>query len=160
MSQINDISRVIQVATAPVFLLMAVASVLGVLTNRLARIVDRARVLDAQAEAADDPQLSHVHEDLAVLSRRATLVNGAITLAVLCALCVCGVIVMLFADAVLDADNSRTIALLFVAAMVCFIAVLAGFLRETYLATSSLRFGRGRSRAPAQVASRTREPGG
>jgi hypothetical protein len=139
---ISDISHVIQVAVAPVFLLMAVSGILGVLTNRLARIVDRARVLDRQAEAADDLELTHVHDDLAVLARRAKLVNGAITLAVLCALCVCGVIVMLFADAVLLADNSRTIALLFVIAMVCFIAALAGFLRETYLATSGLRFGR------------------
>lgn len=144
MSHISDISHVIQVSVAPVFLLMAVASVLGVLTNRLARIVDRARVLDRQAEDADDLQLTHVHADLAVLSRRATLVSGSITLAVLCALCVCGVIVMLFADAALAADHSPTIALLFVLAMVCFIAALAGFLRETYLATAGLRFGRPR----------------
>jgi Na+/melibiose symporter-like transporter len=144
MSRITDISHVIQVAVAPVFLLMAVASVLGVLTNRLARIVDRARVLDRQAEAADDLELTHVHEDLAVLSRRARLVNGAITLAVLCALCVCGVIVMLFTGAVLEGDNSRPVALLFVVAMVCFIGALAAFLRETYLATAGLRFGKRR----------------
>ncbi|HEX5817807.1 MAG TPA: DUF2721 domain-containing protein [Gemmatimonadales bacterium] len=144
MNQINDISHVITVATAPVFLLMAVVSALGVLTARLARIVDRARVLDRQAEAADDLELTNVHGDLAVLARRAKLVNGAITLAVCCALCVCGVIVMLFVDAVLQADNSQLIALLFVLAMLCFIAALAGFLRETYLATVGLRFGRRR----------------
>lgn len=144
MNQINDISHVITVATAPVFLLMAVVSALGVLTARLARIVDRARVLDRQAEAADDLELTNVHDDLAVLARRAKLVNGAITLAVCCALCVCGVIVMLFVDAVLQADNSQLIALLFVLAMLCFIAALAGFLRETYLATVGLRFGRRR----------------
>jgi Na+/melibiose symporter-like transporter len=128
------------VAVAPVFLLMAVVNALGVLTNRLARIVDRARVLDSQAMAMDQP--THLHEDLAQLSHRATLVNRAITLAVLCALCVCGVIVLLFTDSVLGHDNSRTVALLFILAMVCFIAALAGFLRETYLATSGLRFGR------------------
>jgi Na+/melibiose symporter-like transporter len=144
VNQINDISHVITVATAPVFLLMAVVSALGVLTARLARIVDRARVLDRQAEAADDLELTNVHGDLAVLARRAKLVNGAITLAVCCALCVCGVIVMLFVDAVLQADNSQLIALLFVLAMLCFIAALAGFLRETYLATVGLRFGRRR----------------
>jgi len=141
---ISDISHVIQVAVAPVFLLMAVASVLIVLTNRLARIVDRARVLDEQVETVDDSHREQVREDLVVLAHRARLVNGGITLAVLCALCVCGVIVMLFAGSVLQLDNSRAIALLFIAAMVCFIAALAGFLRETYLATSTLRFGRRR----------------
>jgi Na+/melibiose symporter-like transporter len=90
--------------------------------------------------AMDQP--TQLHEDLAQLSHRATLVNRAITLAVLCALCVCGVIVLLFTDSVLGHDNSRTVALLFILAMVCFIAALAGFLRETYLATSGLRFGR------------------
>jgi hypothetical protein len=141
---ISDISHVIQVAVAPVFLLMAVASVLMVLTNRLARIVDRARALDERVETVDDLHREQVRRDLVVLSHRARLVNGAITLAVLCALCVCGVIVMLFAGAVLQLDNSRAIALCFIAAMVCFIAALAGFLRETYLATSNLRFGRRR----------------
>jgi len=140
VSQISDISHVIQVAVAPVFLLMAVVNALGVLTGRLGRIVDRARVLDERASAGAEP--TGGQEDLDVLVRRAKLVNTAITLAVLCALCVCGVIVMLFADAVLALDNSRTIALLFVLAMVCFIAALAGFLRETYLATTTLRFGR------------------
>jgi Na+/melibiose symporter-like transporter len=144
MIGISDISHVIQVAVAPVFLLMAVASVLIVLTNRLARIVDRARALDERVETVDDAHREQVREDLVVLAHRARLVNGAITLAVLCALCVRGVIVMLFAGAVLQLDNSRAIALLFIAAMVCFIAALAGFLRETYLATSTLRFGRRR----------------
>jgi len=140
VSQINDISHVIQLAVAPVFLLMAVVNALGVLTGRLARIVDRARVLDEQA--VDGTDAAGVHEDLEVLSHRAKLVNTAITLAVLCALCVCGVIVMLFADAVLALDHYRSIALLFVLAMVCFITALAGFLRETYLATTTLRFSR------------------
>ena len=144
MNGISDISHVIQVAVAPVFLLMAVASVLIVLTNRLARIVDRARALDEQVETVDDAHREQVRDDLVVLAHRARLVNGAITLAVLCALCVCGVIVMLFAGSVLQLDNARAIALLFIAAMVCFIAALAGFLRETYLATSTLRFGRRR----------------
>jgi hypothetical protein len=45
---------------------------------------------------------------------------------------------------VLEGDNSRPVALLFVVAMVCFIGALAAFLRETYLATAGLRFGKRR----------------
>lgn len=139
---IADITKVIQTAVAPVFLLLAVGSVLGVLTNRLARIVDRARVLDRELLVAEDHRrIATLQADLHVLQRRAGLVNGSITLAVVCALLVCGVIVLLFVDAVYRVDNSRLIALCFVLAMVAFIAALAGFLRETYLATSALRFG-------------------
>ena len=41
----TDIAHLIQSSVAPVFLLTGVAAMLGVLTNRLARIVDRARTL-------------------------------------------------------------------------------------------------------------------
>src|SRR5689334_10536445 len=43
-----DIVHLIQSAVAPVFLLSGVGVTLGVLTNRLARIVDRARYLEMQ----------------------------------------------------------------------------------------------------------------
>jgi hypothetical protein len=39
--QIGDIGHVIQLAIAPVFLLTGVGTMLMVLTNRLARIIDR-----------------------------------------------------------------------------------------------------------------------
>lgn len=40
---VSDISHVIQLAVAPVFLLAGIGSMLGVMANRLARVVDRAR---------------------------------------------------------------------------------------------------------------------
>ena len=43
-----DIVHLIQSAVAPVFLLSGIAATLGVLINRLARIVDRARLLEDQ----------------------------------------------------------------------------------------------------------------
>ena len=45
-THINGIAQVIQLAIAPVFLLTAVGTIIGVLSNRLARIVDRTRVLE------------------------------------------------------------------------------------------------------------------
>ena len=44
--QIGDIGHIIQLAIAPVFLLTGVCTNLMVLTNRLARIIDRSRVLE------------------------------------------------------------------------------------------------------------------
>ena len=40
---ITSVARAIQLALAPVFLLTGIAGLLNVMTNRLARIVDRAR---------------------------------------------------------------------------------------------------------------------
>ena len=49
-----DIVHLIQSAVAPVFLLSGVGVTLGVLTNRLARVVDRARFLELQAPSDDE----------------------------------------------------------------------------------------------------------
>ncbi|MCU0621034.1 MAG: DUF2721 domain-containing protein [Gemmatimonadales bacterium] len=141
--EVAALARVIQLSVAPVFLLIGVGGVLTMLTGRLARIVDRARVLEREltvlAAGADDTGLRH---DLARHARRARLVNAAITLAVLCALLVCAVITVLFVDAFIPVNVAWLVALLFLLALACFITSLALFLRETYLATASLRFGR------------------
>ena len=57
------------------------------------------------------------------------------------ALLVCTMIAVLFLSAFLQFDASIPVALLFIAAMLCFFLGLLGFLREIYLATMSLRIG-------------------
>src|SRR5258706_14811307 len=115
-SGITDIAHGIQLAVAPVFLLSGVGVTLTVLTNRLARIVDRARVLEARPDHAEPALQERLHGDLAALSRRAKLVNMALTLSTTCALLVCLVIMALFIGALFDIDLSDLIAVLFVAA--------------------------------------------
>ena len=51
-SQVAALGHVIQLAVAPVFLLSGVSGLLGVLTNRLTRIIDRARVLEERLVTA------------------------------------------------------------------------------------------------------------
>ncbi len=46
-ARVSVIAQVIQLSVAPVFLLSGVGTLLIVLTNRLARIVDRTRALEA-----------------------------------------------------------------------------------------------------------------
>jgi hypothetical protein len=46
-TNINDITHVIQLAIAPVFLLTAVGTIIGAMVNRFARLVDRIRVFFA-----------------------------------------------------------------------------------------------------------------
>ena len=133
---IPDIGHVIQLAVAPVFLLSGVGITLTVLTNRLARIVDRARVLEARP-----PEEKRAREDLANLSRRASLVNRALTLCTICALLICLVIVSLFVSPMFHLDLSGVIAFLFIGAMAAYIGGLVTFLREIFVATASLRIG-------------------
>lgn len=138
---LNDIAHVIQLSVAPVFLLSGIGAMLGVLTNRLSRAVDRARKLEADLDDADEARQEDAQSQLLVLSRRAWLISMAISLCTACALLICMLIVALFLSTVFAADLSLTVAGLFVAAMLAFIGALLAFLREVYLATNVLRIG-------------------
>ena len=111
-----DIAHLIQTSVAPVFLLSGVAATLGVLTNRLARAVDRARSIEDKLENhTGDPE--HLLYDLEVIARRARYLNAAISLCVISAVMVALVVVALFANAFFETGLALTIALLFVGAI-------------------------------------------
>jgi hypothetical protein len=135
------VAHAIQLAVAPVFLLSGIAAILAVMTNRLGRVIDRARVLEDRLEGAAPESLATLRTELGVLSRRAKLNGRAITLCVTTALLVCTVIAVLFLSAFLRFDAAVPVALLFIAAMLCFFLGLLWFVREIYLATVTLRIG-------------------
>lgn len=139
-----DIVHLIQSAVAPVFLLSGVGVTLGVLTGRLARIIDRARSLEDQARKSG-LYSEALNESLGMLATRAKYTNAAIALCAASALFVSLVVMALFASAFLQADLSMPIALLFVLAMVCITGAFGAFLVECRLATRILRFGAGKS---------------
>lgn len=151
-----DIARLIQSAVAPVFLLSGVAATLGVLTNRLARIVDRARALEDRIENRPGAGAAvGLHHDLAVLARRSRYINAAIMMSAFSALLVALVVISLFANAFFDAGLAASIAILFSSAMLCLIGAFGAFLLEVRIATAHLRFGGTRPGAqPASEADR------
>jgi hypothetical protein len=135
-----DIVHLIQSAVAPVFLLSGVGVTLGVLTNRLARIIDRARALEKEFDRSG-PQADELRTNLKTLARRAHYINTAIALSSVSALFVALVVIFLFASAFVPVDLSVTIAVLFVASMLSLTAAFVAFLIEVRIATASLRFG-------------------
>ena len=142
LSAVNDIgpiAHLIQLAVAPVFLLTGIGSILGVMTNRLSRVIDRARVLEGQLDDAAAVQAVTIRAELKSLDQRARYVGRAITLCTTTALLICTVIAVLFTSAFLPFDLTLPVALLFIAAMVAFFTGLVMFLREIYLGTSSRR---------------------
>jgi hypothetical protein len=126
---------------APVFLLTGVSALLGVLTNRLARIIDRARTLEERVARASETDQARMHGELRLLSQRARLINTAVSLCTVSALLICAVIVALFVGAFLSTDLSIPIGLIFTGSMLALFSGLVTFLREIYVATRSLRIG-------------------
>jgi hypothetical protein len=139
-AQIQGIAEVVRTAVAPVFLLSGVGVTLTLLTNRLARVVDRARALE-QKESKTHEDDMHALGALRTLERRARLLGWAISLCTICALLVSMVVVALFVGAFVDIHLSLVIAALFVVAMLSFIGGLLLFLREVFVATQALRIG-------------------
>jgi hypothetical protein len=138
---IGAVAHVIQLSVAPVFLLTAIGTMLGVMTNRLGRVIDRARVLETRLESAGPEAVTHLHSYLAMLSRRADLIGHAITLCTSAAVLVCTVIALLFLGDYLRYDISVPVASLFILAMLLLVFGLLNFLREIFIAKASLRIG-------------------
>jgi hypothetical protein len=76
-------------------------------------------------------------DEITMLKRRSALVYYAIFCAVLSALLVCMVVAGAFLGALLGVDLARSVAGLFIAAMLAMIAALGLFLREVFLAVRS-----------------------
>ena len=139
---IAAIAHVIQLSVAPVFLLSGVSAMLGVLSARLGRIIDRARMLEARVLNETDLVLqARQHAQIDVLARRARLVSYAISLCTTCALLICTVVISLFLGAFFSTDVSNVIGVAFIAALTALGGGLVTFLREVFVATRNLRIG-------------------
>lgn len=135
------IAHAIQLSVTPVFLLLGIGTMLAVMTNRLARIVDRARALQRHVAESGRPAGPLLARESATLARRGRLTSLAIALMTTAALLVSAVIAMLFAGTLLGWDASTPVALLFIGTMLAVFLALLLFLREVFLATAGLRLG-------------------
>lgn len=137
----QTIAHIIQLAVAPVFLLAGIAGFLNVMTSRLARIVDRARIIERQFNMVQPEKKDRVQEEITSLWNRIRLINFAIRACVMSALLVCMVIASLFIGDVVTVNLSEFIAAMFITAMLMIIAGLVMFLFEVSLSTRRMRHG-------------------
>lgn len=134
--QLTDIGDAIQLAIAPVFLLAGVGTLLVVLTNRLARLIDRTRVLDDRLRTVPESDcLGELHS----LHHRASLINIAISASTGCGLLVCMVIAMLFLGGTTDLPLDQYIAVCFIGGMLSLIVAFVYLMREIVLCANFMR---------------------
>lgn len=124
---LSGVTNVIVHATAPAFLLGAVASFLSILIARLERILDRKRNQDGP----DDPLR---------LGQRAALLHSAIYLAVLAGLSTAALLIVAFALAFFAVDHADGVGLMFVIALALLIGSLIQLTREVHVATRLQHF--------------------
>ncbi|MBQ4834074.1 DUF2721 domain-containing protein [Pseudoalteromonas sp. MMG010] len=139
---ILTMAKVIQTAVAPVFLITGIAATLGVLSNRLARITDRARQLERKLKVSLDEEFNHsLTTELRALLKRSRCIHIAFSMSVLSALLVSAVVMLLFLSHIQSVNLGITIGSCFVIAMALLICSFLSLLGEVFLATRSMRRG-------------------
>jgi NADH:ubiquinone oxidoreductase subunit 3 (subunit A) len=138
-SHVFDITRLIQLAVAPVFLLTAVGTIINAVINRLGRAVDRRRQLEDLVMAYEGGERDKILAELDTIARRIRLSLGSIAFAVFSALLVCLEISFTFVGAFISFDLSKVVAGLFILAMLSLTMCLLMFLREVTVAAKSGR---------------------
>jgi hypothetical protein len=129
-SPVMGLAKAIQLSVAPVFLLTAIAGVLGVISNRLARVLDRAR--DTSAQASDS-------QELLLLRRRMVLLSRAIETVTVTGVLVSAVVAVTFISAIAVIDLAAIVVPLFVTAMLALMLGLVLLLLDTRVASRMIR---------------------
>ena len=133
------IAHTIQLALAPVFVLVAMGNIMNILSTRLARVVDRSRHLQAIHSDTEGPEHDRVVWEIRILDQRIHLIGRAILLLVLSGLTIGLCVTLLFVQDLLGVTLPHVAAGAFLLAIFLMMAALTLFLREIRTATRSLR---------------------
>jgi hypothetical protein len=133
------IAQTIQLALAPVFVLVAMGNIMNILSTRLARVVDRSRQLQKQHVETEGPEHDKVVWEIRILDRRIHLITRSILLLVLTGLTIGFCVALLFVEELLDVNLQQVAGAAFFLAIVLLMSALWYFLREIRLATRALR---------------------
>jgi hypothetical protein len=136
---LGDVTHAIQLALAPVFLLTGIAGILNVMAGRLARIIDRGRLLTEYPAAQGVDHNEVLQVELQNLERRRHFASAAITASTFSALLVCMVIAALFLEVLVEVNLKPLVGLLFTGSTLALVVGLGYFLREVHLANVTIR---------------------
>jgi hypothetical protein len=131
-TDLSQLSQIISQATAPAFVLGAVAGFVSILIARMSGVIDRIRSLNMIAD--DDSPRAHLKTDIPRLKHRAQLMNNAIYLAVGSGICTTVLVILAFASAFVGVRHEQVVGVLFVVALGLLGAALFTLAREVRIA--------------------------
>jgi hypothetical protein len=135
MGNFDEIGTVIQMAVAPAFLLTGLGAILTVMGHRLARIVDRFRILKERS----NKNTLEISKELSSLLLRAKWTHWAIALTTTSALFICLLIAMIFIATEVSFELDQYLTILFIVAMSSLVVGLLCFLREVSLSKGIIK---------------------
>ncbi len=136
-SNLDSVVHVIQLSLTPIFLLTAMASLLGVFTTRLARVSDQVKALADKCGGEEPDAL--VLRRLAYLKQRSLLLDGAVILGAVSGAFTCATVLTLFLGILRASATQGILFTMFGLAILCTIGALGAFLFEVLLASRGIR---------------------
>jgi hypothetical protein len=136
------IAQTIQLALAPVFVLVAIGNILNLLSSRLGRVVDRSRDLQERHMSTEGADHDEVVAEIRMIDQRISLITRAVRLMVISGLFIGTTVAVLFLEELVQISLQRVAAATFLAAIGVLMWALVLFLRETQIAAQQLRIPR------------------
>ena len=136
------IAQTIQLALAPVFVLVAIGNILNLLSSRLGRVVDRSRQLQDRHTATSGPDHDMVVLEIRMIDKRISLITRAIRLLVLSGLTIGTTVAILFLEEFVAVNLQLVAAGVFLISVGLLMWALVLFLRETQISAKQLRIPR------------------
>ena len=136
--RISELLPMLQMAIGPVILISGVGLLLLSMTNRYARVIDRARQLADALRGSPEERSRQLSEQLRILSRRARIVRFSITLATVSVLLAALLIIVLFLTALLHLEVALLVVFLFTSCMASLIASLTAFILDFNISLAAL----------------------
>ncbi|WP_250893827.1 DUF2721 domain-containing protein [Croceibacterium selenioxidans] len=133
------IAQTIQLALAPVFVLVAIGNIMNILSTRLGRVVDRSRVLQQMHATTNGVEHDRVVREIRTVDRRIAMISRAILLLVLSGLTIGLCVALLFVEELFSINLQQVAAAAFMVAIALLMSALTLFMRETRHATAVLR---------------------
>ncbi len=136
------IAQTIQLALAPVFVLVAIGNILNLLSSRLGRVVDRSRQLQDRHTATSGPDHDMVVLEIRMIDKRISLITRAIRLLVLSGLTIGTTVAILFLEEFVAVNLQLVAAGVFLISVGLLMWALVLFLREAEVSAKQLRIPR------------------
>jgi len=131
--------EIIQLALAPIFLIVGIGTLVNVATGRVARVIDRARWFEDLAREQPLRIDRRAKHEIRTLNKRMRLANWSINFLIASALVICFDVILLMINGLISTSLDTTILVTFMVSILCLTGGLIAFFFEVSLATASLK---------------------
>jgi len=135
----QDLIQVLQASIAPTVLISGVGLLLLSMVNRLARPIDRIRLLGRELKTASKQEAALLQEQIDILYKRCQLLQKVISLAIASIVCVSLIILLLFSTHIFNLNLSAAVEIIFTLGLIFLIGSLICFLWDIQQALHSVK---------------------